>query len=248
MLAEICAPYKDFASEYGIYYISFLDFSKKFLLFCDSEERIASYYAIGFPVGSRPSHYTSLFSWFSLWQNPGLFYIPQKTVAHTYEQNVSNGLEQGPKRLGYKVWHFGWMAIMIDICLRILESIEQVDVHKGFKQLLVIQETLSECCGGLVTKSCLTLVIPWAAACQASLSTGFSRQEYWSGLLFPSPQRMVYLVCLVWLPSLSGSCYPEPLRRHLEFQGVLLFKLHCKIKGSFLSAFFPRFHFVMWWK
>ena len=41
--------------------------------------------------------------------------------------------------------------------------------------------------GGLVTKSCLTLVIPWTVACQASLSKRFSRQEYWSGLPFPSP-------------------------------------------------------------
>ena len=28
---------------------------------------------------------------------------------------------------------------------------------------------------------------PWTVACQASLSTGFSRQEYWSELPFPSP-------------------------------------------------------------
>ena len=28
---------------------------------------------------------------------------------------------------------------------------------------------------------------PWAIARQASLSMGFSRQEYWSGLPFPSP-------------------------------------------------------------
>ena len=28
---------------------------------------------------------------------------------------------------------------------------------------------------------------PWTVACQASLSTGFSRQEYWSGLPFPPP-------------------------------------------------------------
>ena len=27
----------------------------------------------------------------------------------------------------------------------------------------------------------------WTVACQASLSMGFSRQEYWSGLPFPSP-------------------------------------------------------------
>ena len=28
---------------------------------------------------------------------------------------------------------------------------------------------------------------PWAVAYQAFLSMGFSRQEYWSGLPFPSP-------------------------------------------------------------
>ena len=27
---------------------------------------------------------------------------------------------------------------------------------------------------------------PWTVACQAPLSIGFSRQEYWSGLPFPS--------------------------------------------------------------
>ena len=32
-----------------------------------------------------------------------------------------------------------------------------------------------------------TFVTPWAVACQASLSMGFSRQEHWSRLLFPSP-------------------------------------------------------------
>ena len=28
---------------------------------------------------------------------------------------------------------------------------------------------------------------PWTVACQSPLSIGFSRQEYWSGLPFPSP-------------------------------------------------------------
>ena len=44
--------------------------------------------------------------------------------------------------------------------------------------------------GGLVTKSCLTLAILWIVACQAPLSMGFSRQEYWSGLPFPSPEDL----------------------------------------------------------
>ena len=38
--------------------------------------------------------------------------------------------------------------------------------------------------GGLVTKSCPTLVTPWTVACQAPLNMGFSRQEYWSGFPF----------------------------------------------------------------
>ena len=41
--------------------------------------------------------------------------------------------------------------------------------------------------GGLVAKSCPTLVIPWTVALRAPLSMGFSRQEYWGGLPFPSP-------------------------------------------------------------
>ena len=41
--------------------------------------------------------------------------------------------------------------------------------------------------GALVAKSCPTLATPWTVARQAPLSMGFSRQEYCSGLPFPSP-------------------------------------------------------------
>ena len=41
--------------------------------------------------------------------------------------------------------------------------------------------------GSLVTKSCPTLVTPWTVAHQGSLTMGFPRKEYWSGLPFPSP-------------------------------------------------------------
>ena len=44
--------------------------------------------------------------------------------------------------------------------------------------------------GGLVTKLCPTLVPPWTVACHTLLSMGFSRQEYWTGLLFPSPEDL----------------------------------------------------------
>ena len=38
----------------------------------------------------------------------------------------------------------------------------------------------------LLSGVCL-FVIPWTVAYQALPSMGFSRQEYWSGLPFPSP-------------------------------------------------------------
>ena len=37
------------------------------------------------------------------------------------------------------------------------------------------------------------LAIQWTVAYQASPSMEFSRQEYWSGLPFPSPQDLPYL-------------------------------------------------------
>ena len=46
---------------------------------------------------------------------------------------------------------------------------------------------------GLVAKSCLTPATPQTVACQAPLSIGFSRQEYGSGLPFPSPHTVLEL-------------------------------------------------------
>ena len=39
----------------------------------------------------------------------------------------------------------------------------------------------------LVARCVQLFVTPWSVALQAPLSVGFSRQEYWSGLPFPSP-------------------------------------------------------------
>ena len=43
---------------------------------------------------------------------------------------------------------------------------------------------------GLVAKSCPILVTAWTIACQGPLSMGFTRQEYWSGLPYPSPRDL----------------------------------------------------------
>ena len=39
-------------------------------------------------------------------------------------------------------------------------------------------------------QSCPLFATPWTVAHQAPLSMGFSRQEYWRGLPFPSPRDL----------------------------------------------------------
>ena len=45
------------------------------------------------------------------------------------------------------------------------------------------------CIAAKSLQSCPTLCDPQMAAHQAPLSLGFSRQEHWSGLPFPSPMH-----------------------------------------------------------
>ena len=58
---------------------------------------------------------------------------------------------------------------------RVPVSILTESIHCGF--LSFTHQVVSE-----------SFVTPWIAACQSPLSKGFPRQEYWSGLPFPSPR------------------------------------------------------------
>ena len=42
----------------------------------------------------------------------------------------------------------------------------------------------------MCAQSCHSVATPWTVACQAPLSMGFSKQEYWSGVPFPSPGHL----------------------------------------------------------
>ena len=65
-------------------------------------------------------------------------------------------------------------------------------------------------CCYLVAKSYLAFVTPWVA-CQAPLSVGFSRQESWSGLPFPTPGDLPNQGIERTSPALAGRLFtPEP--------------------------------------
>ena len=68
---------------------------------------------------------------------------------------------------------------------------------------------LSSCTGfhsikGLSLSLVQLFVTPWTVAHQAALSMGFPRQEYWSGLPFPSPGDLPDLGIEPRSPALQG--------------------------------------------
>ena len=52
-------------------------------------------------------------------------------------------------------------------------------------------------------------VTPWTVAYQAPLSMEFSRQEYWSGLPFPSPGDLPDSVIKPRFPALQADALPS---------------------------------------
>ena len=62
--------------------------------------------------------------------------------------------------------------------------------------------------GGLVAKSCVTLLTPWTAAQQAPPSMGFPRQEYQNGLPFPSPGDLPNPRIELGFPALQADSLP----------------------------------------
>ena len=95
--------------------------------------------------------------------------------------------------------------------------------------------------GGLATQSCPTLVTPWTVAQQAPLSTGFSRQEYWSGLPFPPPGDLPDPVIEPGSPALQAdSPLSEPTVEPSTFYFSLLkWQLLRAEKPPFLMAVSP---------
>ena len=114
--------------------------------------------------------------------------------------------------------------------------LEQVTLPQGNLHML--------CC--LVNQLCLTLcvfVTPWAIAHQALLSTGFPRQEYWSGLPFPTsgdlPNPGIEPASLE-SPALAGRFFTTAPPR--KPQGDPIGHTVCKLPGHTLGHIFQVTH------
>ena len=85
--------------------------------------------------------------------------------------------------------------------------------------------------------------IPWTVAYNAPPSMGFSRQEYWSGLPFPSPGDLPNQGLNLGLPHCRQMLY------HLSHQGsqrteVTSEKTECLYNARYLSKFGPALNLI----
>ena len=69
--------------------------------------------------------------------------------------------------------------------------------------MFCLSQTTS-CVGGLIAKLCPNFATAWTVAHQASLSIGFSKQEYWIGLPFLFPEDLSNLGIKSGSPSLQA--------------------------------------------
>ena len=67
--------------------------------------------------------------------------------------------------------------------------------------------------------------IPWTVAHQALLSMEFSRQEYWSGLPFPSPGDLPNPGIKLGFPALQADSLPSNYWKNHSFGHLLLLLL-----------------------
>ena len=93
-------------------------------------------------------------------------------------------------------------------------------------------------CSGLSDSSTL-----WTVECQAPLSIGFSRQEYWSGLPFPTPGD---LPSPGIEPISCVSCTGRWVLYHLCHLGCLYHFSFKERRRSFLMTYIPPLPILLW--
>ena len=83
-------------------------------------------------------------------------------------------------------------------------------------------------------------VTPWAVAHQGPLSMGFSRQEYWSGLPFPSPGDLPHPgidPMSLMSPALTGEFFTISATWEAQMENTK-YPIHCRFPKMFITRTF----------
>ena len=104
--------------------------------------------------------------------------------------------------------------------------------HYYFSCSLIVHDDDND---DLVAKSCPTLATAGTVAYQAPLSMGFSRQEYWSGLPFPSPGDLPNPGIEPRSPILQADSLPTELHCTCHFP-IQLIRETCRVNIQNVSV------------
>ena len=110
-----------------------------------------------------------------------------------------------------------------------------------FSNLINIECVCMCVCVCVHAQSYPTLYNPWTGACQAALSMEFSKQEYWSGLPFPTPGDLpdlgIELKSLAF-PTLATrfftNCFTQ--ETHINIESSLLNKQINRMIGRWMDG------------
>ena len=86
---------------------------------------------------------------------------------------------------------------------------------------------------------------PWTEACQASLSMGFLREAYWSGLPFPSIGTLPNSGIEPASPALAGGSLPLSPEGSLVLPVIIQFAVELH-NGKDLGSFFNIYDFLIY--
>ena len=106
----------------------------------------------------------------------------------------------------------GFLTACLDLGDLLLRgSLTEVHRHHPalHSNMLQLHSWISNTCLYFSLRFVWLFVTPWAVARQASLSMGFSRQEYWRGLPFPSPGDLTHPGIEPGSPTLQADSLPS---------------------------------------
>ena len=84
-----------------------------------------------------------------------------------------------------RVLEWGHRASMPNVPLLVSLLCVHLSIHLSIR--VFISPSIPACVQAKSLSRVQLFATPWTAGCQAPLSKGFCRQEYWSGLLYPPP-------------------------------------------------------------
>ena len=142
-----------------------------------------------------------------------LMKVKDKGEKSWLETQHSKNEDHGIRSHHFMANRWGTMETVTDFIFLAPNSLQMVTAAMKLKDTCSLEQKLWQTSLSLlVAKSCPTLATPWTD-CQAPLSMGFSRQEYWGGLPFPSPEDLPNPGIEPRSPALRADSLPTELWR-----------------------------------